>query len=294
MLDRTAALVLGLVAGFVVGSAFESHPADTNEPPRAVAPVQPPPVMPAEPATAPMPDKAAIDPRVISRVRSAGGRVRIGVFGDSFGNGLWEALYRQLPMDDGYDVLRFSKEATGFTRSHALDVGMRAKEQVARDPIDVAVISFGANDAQPLYIDGRLHPLMDPTWQREIGARIDRFVGAARATGASVYWIGLPVMRDPSMDADMRSMDDFYARHMRALGVSFVETRPLSVDAQGRYDAYLPDADGVPRLMRTLDGLHMMGIGYQRLTQGVAGDIRAYAARIRRAAGLAASSGAAR
>ncbi len=294
--DRTAVLFVGLVAGFAVGVSFHTSPPVTvpvmattpavTVPATGDAPTTPPAATPPSvPATS---GPTAIDPRVLARVK-ADGRIRVGVFGDSIGNGMFEALYYQLPRDQGYDVLRFSKEATGFTRYHTLDLAQRAREQLAADPVDVAVISFGANDAQDMWEEGHLHPLLGDSWRRIVGDRLDRFVATARSTGATVYWIGLPVMRDAQMDATMQAMDAFYADHMRRLGVTFVDTRPLSVDGQGRYNAYLPDAKtGRPALMRTPDGIHLIGVGYRRLTAGVADDIRAFAAKARAAAGVAA------
>lgn len=293
-----AVLVLGLIAGFIVGLSFVGDGRialpDTTAPAPVTSPV--PPVAPGAsstgtetpvttPAVAARTVDGPIDPQVLARVRRDG-VLRVGVFGDSFGNGIWDALYRQLPRDDGFEVLKFAKEATGFTRYRVLDLEKRAREQLAAQPVDAVVISFGANDAQAVFADGHLHPLMSDGWKQVIGDRIDKYVKALRSTGAVVYWVGLPVMRDPQLDADMQAMDAFYEQHMRRLGVPFLDSRPLTLDAQGKYNAYLPDLKtGKPVLMRTGDGLHMIGVGYQRLTNSVANDLRGYAERARRESG---------
>ncbi|PZO78762.1 MAG: DUF459 domain-containing protein [Sphingomonas hengshuiensis] len=295
-----AVLVLGLIAGFVVGLSFVGDGRitlpDTTAPAPAPVAATVPPVAPGASSTGtdtPVTPPAVtartvdgpIDPRVLARVRRDG-ILRVGVFGDSFGNGIWDALYRQLPGGDGFEIFKFAKEATGFTRYRVLDLEQRAREQLAAQPIDAAVISFGANDAQAVFANGHLHPLMSDGWKQVIGDRIDGYVKALRSTGAVVYWIGLPVMRDPQLDAEMQAMDAFYEQHMRRLGVPFLDSRPLTLDAQGRYNAYLPDLKtGKPVLMRTGDGLHMIGVGYQRLTNAVASDLRRYAERARRESG---------
>lgn len=287
--DRGAVLMIGLFSGFLVGLSFDRGGRIAGD---AAAPVMGG-AGASRGGAAAAPSAASgplrLDLRVVVRMRREH-VLKVGVFGDSFGNGVWDALYHQLPRDQGFEVLRFSKEATGFTRYYALDLEQRAREQLARAPIDAAIISFGANDAQAVYADGHLYPLLGDGWKRVIGARIDRFVAAVRATGAIVYWLGLPAMRDPEMDATMQRMDDFYAQRMRQLGVRFVDPRPLSLDAAGRYTPYLPDASGTPRLMRTSDGVHMIGIGYQRLTGAIAKDLRAYDTRVRQAAGTPAPS----
>lgn len=277
-LDRSAVLIVGFAAGLGVGLSFDFH--------RAV-PVVPAPAprtgtFPAASIAPPPAPEQAASAAAIARVRQSG-KVRVGVFGDSFGVGVWEALDHQLPRESGYDVLRFAKEATGFTQYHRLNLETRAHEQLAADPVDIAVICFGANDAVPFYADGHEQPLLSDGWKRVVGERIDRFVAVARSTGASVYWLGLPAMRDPSLDASIQAMNAFYAEHMRMLGVPFLETRSRSVDEQGRYAAYLPDdKTGARKLVRTNDGLHMLGVGYQRITAPLAGRIETLAQKMRR------------
>ena len=289
--DRTAVLALGLLAGFAVGLAFnDGGRARVND---WLAPTGSGSAVPAAGVAAVPVDRStpelgrAIPAAVVARVK-ASGTVRVGVFGDSFGNGVWQALYRQLPATEGYEVLQFSKEATGFTRYNRLDLEKRAREQLGAQPVDVAVICFGANDLQPLWKGVDIYPLLGPEWKAIVGPRIDTFVAAAKSTGAPVFWLGLPIVRDAITDAQLQAMDAFYAEHMRRLGVPYLETRTASVNAQGKYDAHLPDPKtGRMMLVREQDGLHMNGIGYDRVTAVLAARIRGYAARLRRAAGLA-------
>lgn len=288
-LDRTAVLALGLLAGFAIGLSFNDggrarvagwiEPAADGGAP--AAPAKPTAVDRSTPEVG-----RAVPAGVLARVRTSG-RVHVGVFGDSFGNGVWQALYRQLPADQGFEVLQFSKEATGFTRYNRLDLEKRAREQLGSQPVDIAVICFGANDLQPLWKGIDIYPLLGPKWKEIVGPRIDAFVAAARSTGATVYWLGLPVVRDTTMDRQLIDMEAFYAEHLRRLGVPLLDTRAASVDADGRYNAHLPDPKtGRMMLVRESDGLHMNGIGYDRVTAALAARIRAQSARLRRQAGL--------
>lgn len=289
LLDRTAVLALGLAAGFAVGLSFNDGGrarvggwfAPAGSAPAPLASAAPAPVDTAKPELA-QPIPAA----VVQRVR-ASGQVRIGVFGDSFGNGVWSALYRQLPAREGFEVLQFSKEATGFTRYNRLDLERRAREQLGAQPIDVAVICFGANDLNPLWKGIDVYPLLGPEWKAIVAPRVDAYIATVRSTGAAAFWLGLPVVRDATMDAQLQALDAFFAERMRKAGVPFLDLRAASVDAQGRYAERLPDPKtGRLLLIRERDGLHMNGIGYDRVTADVAGRVRAYAARLRREAGL--------
>jgi hypothetical protein len=215
-------------------------------------------------------------PRLLEAV-AAGGKVRIGVFGDSFGDGVWAALYHQLPARDQFQVIKFSQQSTGFTRYASLNLEDHVSEQLATQPVDIAVISFGANDTQGVMHKGKFAPLLSSAWKDEIGARIDRYIGLLRKQGAIVYWVGLPVMKKPSFDADISGMNAFFADRMKRIDVPFINTRPMSVDGEGHYAAYLPEPGGqTPKLIRANDGIHMSMGGYQRLTGGLAERIKRY------------------
>jgi hypothetical protein len=318
--DRTAVLFLGIAAGAAIGYAFGS--ADTAPPPAPVAAasagddrtaaVAPPPpgeagasVAPsaAVPAAADLAIPALTGPPAgnpaagleyeqpfqphLLRAIAAGERVTIGVFGDSFGDGVFTALYRLLPAKDRYRVLKFSQQSTGFTRYARLNLRDHAEQQIAAEgPVDIAVISFGANDTQGVYADGHAAKLMSPEWQRIVGARVDGFVGLMRQRGVAVYWLGLPKMRAAAFDADITAMNDFYRRRMAALRVPFIDVHPLTVDPAGNYAAYLPDPvnGNEPRLLRANDGIHMSMNGYIVITRALAGRIRNYIAAATRVA----------
>ncbi|WP_294390754.1 DUF459 domain-containing protein [uncultured Sphingomonas sp.] len=305
--DRTLVLFLGVAAGTAIGYAFADkaqEPVQMASPeaapivdaPAAIAP--PPPTAPAAPETPadrkPEPEtpaetatvaEPANAPATVDRPSAQladsvrqGGAVRVGVFGDSFGDGVWSALYRLLPAKDGFRVTKYSQQSTGFTRYRRLNLEEHDEQQIAGDDVDVAVISFGANDAQGVCDGGHCGALMSTYWQQVIGQRVTNYVTMLRRHGAAVYWVGLPVMRDPAFDGQTQAMDSFYKRLMGQLGVPYIDIRPLTTDADGKYQAYYRDADGSPKLFRAGDGVHMSMNGYIRVTKGLAGRIRATAA----------------
>ncbi|MFD1951441.1 GDSL-type esterase/lipase family protein [Sphingomonas arantia] len=317
--DRTAVLFLGVAAGTAIGFAFAGgrEPAPVVPPlvPEALAPpppvtsagpdarpVAPPvpgmdpvsiapdapavPVAPGvPPAVASVPDSAVAVPPSLARTVAEGRPVRVGVYGDSFGDGVWSGLARELPQKRGYRVTKYSRQATGFTRYKSLNLETHTAQQVASDPVDIAVVSYGANDTQGVIADGHLAKYMSPAWQGLIARRAAGLVRELRDSGATVYWVGLPRMRKPAFDADITAMNAFYARLMSDLGVPFIDTRPMSSGPDG-FAAYLPDSSGKPVLMRADDGVHMSMNGYVRITRGLAQRIDALVAAARARAGL--------
>jgi hypothetical protein len=282
MLDRTMVLFTGLAVGGVVGAALIGGTA----PPPAQAGM-PAPAAAATPAT---PAALTADPPAprLLRTAAAGGIVHVGVFGDSFGDGVFAGLYEQLPSRERIEVHKLSRQATGFTRYRTTDLLEDTRRRLAGQPVDIAIISFGANDIQGIYYEGRGAAFMSARWREIVSARASAVVALLRDHGASVYWVGLPTMREPGFDAQIRQMNTFYAGLMRDLGVPFIDTARATADAEGRYAPYL----GHPRtgrrmLARANDGVHMTIPGYLLITRGLAERIERQIAEARARSGAA-------
>lgn len=291
--DRTAVLFLGVAAGCAIGYSFSgvAHAPQSSLP--APSPTSDKAPIAASAAAAPDIECAMPFNQQLLDTVAKGEKIRVGVFGDSFGDGVWSALYRLLPAARNYQVIKFSQQSTGFTRYASLNLEEHTAQQLAADPVDIAVINFGANDTQGVMADGKFAALLSPEWKRVIGQRVDGLVNVLRARGAMVYWVGLPRMRKPSFDADIRGMDAFYQERMKALGVPFIEIAPLTVDQAGDYNAYLNDgAENKRTLIRANDGIHMSMTGYVRVTRGLADRIDRYVTAARAQAGISAPRGA--
>ena len=304
LFDRTAVLFLGVAAGAAIGYAFGvrqqaeipviasgpevSAPIGTGANPADAVPAdgRPPVTVPGATAGPPtVAETRPIQPGIVNAI-AAGRPVRVGVFGDSFGDGIWSALYNQLSRKAGYQVIKYSQQATGFTRYKTLNLEDHDRARLAPAPVDIAVISFGANDMMGVADGGHVYALLSPKWKAAIARRVSSYVAMLRAQGAIVYWVGLPKMREAAYDADVVRMNAFYRDLMAQLGVAFIETAPYSVDGDGRYAAYLADpATGKPILMRANDGIHMSMNGYIRITRGLTGRIRSYVDQARAQAG---------
>lgn len=277
--DRTAVLFVGLAVGAVVASSFFGG-GETVDPVQASIPAASAAVTSARPAP------ETVSPRLAAAV-AEGRPIAIGVFGDSFGEGIWAGLYNQLRGDPGFEVHQLSERAIGFTRYRSLDILTDTRAKLDRQPVDIAILSFGANDTQGIYHEGHGNTYMSEGWQRIVTERVSAVVALLRERGAAVYWVGLPKMREAQFDADIQAMNRFYAARMAALGVPYVDTLPLTVDGDGLYAPYLPAAPGERerRMARANDGVHMTIAGYIHLTRSLTDRIRASAALARTRAG---------
>ncbi len=265
----TVAFVVGVLAGLLLtpdGRAWLSNPtlmlggqANASATAAETAAVE-----------APTEVEAPVAPTSTLKTRYADGTLTIGVFGDSMADGLWAALYRDLGDLDGVDVVKFSEVSTGLSRYDYVDIQAKSTRQLAEQPVDVAIVLFGTNDAQAIVIDGQIHPFGSDGWKAAYAQRVDNLVGLMRSRGAEVYWVGLPRMKSSGFDGRMTIINDVVEARMTALGVPYFDTVALTSNEAGGYEAYLSDEDGRRRLMRAGDGIHMSMSGYLRMADPVA------------------------
>jgi len=261
--DRGAVLFVGICVGVVLGVSFL-----TDGKPGQMLSGDPEPLPAAlatkEPATTPdCADTFPIAPRVIKALRS-NEELRIGVFGDSFGDGIWAGALQEMRGLDQIRIFRFSKESTGFTRYSTSDLHEDAKHKLAEQPADIALISFGANDTQGVWADGKAQAYMSTGWQKIIGERVTTFVQLLQREGMAVGWVGLPRMRNARFDIDIQRMNNFYKGLTCKLGIPFVNPVDITQGPDGAFSKELKDPVTSEKYIgRADDGIHMSLHGYQ-------------------------------
>ena len=275
----TAIFVVGVLAGLALtpdGRAWLRNPTVMLGD-KAAASAPPP----AAPAAAPAP--AAVVPVAVRvtplNARLAQGPLRIGVFGDSMADGLYAGLYRDLRDQPNVTVTKFSQVSTGLSRYDYVNVQARTQSQLDDQPVDVAVMLFGTNDAQGIDTGSAVQMFGTAGWKAAYAKRIDDLVALLRSRDVAVYWVGLPRMKRDTFDSRMMLINSVVEARMLALGVPYIETTGLTSNADGGYEAYLPTDGGRRVLMRAGDGIHMSMAGYLRMSAPVA-------ARLKRDAGL--------
>ncbi len=268
-LDRGAVLFIGMAVGAVLWRAFQTG----GNPPPAAPPA--PVVVRAAPACT---DHFPLSARVLAGLR-ANRPLRIGVLGDSFGDGVWVATAQVLHGQRDFKVYQLSREGTGFTRYQSRDLLADAKSRLNEQPIDIALISFGANDTQGVWADGKAVAYMSPRWQAVIGQRASALVTYLHDQGVAVGWIGLPRMRKPEFDAQIQAMNGFYAGLMCRLHVPFVNPVAVSEDRDHRFAKELIDPATKARYVaRAADGIHMTPHGYRVIARPLLDQITLLAA----------------
>jgi len=283
VLDRGAVLFIGIAVGTVLGLSLRTG----GKPLRAFMDDAPGPVAGAGTGAGDV--AAAVAPPRLDACGSAfprsarvdaalAGRrgLHIGVFGDSFGDGVAAATEQAFRKQPRVTVHAFSHEGTGFTRYRTQDLLADARARIAAQPIDIAIISIGANDTQGLFVNGHAAPFMGQAWQDAVGGRIGDLVRLFQQRGVAVGWVGLPRMRDADFDRDIQAINAFQARVACKLGVPYADSVPLTQDRNRRFSQRLDDpVTHREYLARASDGKHMTFHGYEVISRPMTSPILA-------------------
>ena len=244
----------------VSGPASEEAPANGATPVEPGASAAPPPVQ--TPTAAPA-------PRL--RVPATDSPLKLWVGGDSMAVQFGGSLGRLASGTGLLTPTLDSRSSSGLTRPDFYDWPAHLAEVAEKQQPDVMVIMFGANDAQGIRTpDGKVfQPLTDgwrAEYRRRVAGTMDRVAGEHRL----VIWMGQPVMEADGYSARMADIDTIYREEAaRREGFVYFDSWSLFVDSAGKYNAFLPDANGATQNMRQADGVHLTLAGADRLASAV-------------------------
>jgi len=121
------------------------------------------------------------------------------------------AMERELSRLPNMEATSFSGIGTGLARLDAFDWLGKIDELCAEHRPRVAVVALGANDRQPMQLQGA-HSVVQPAtdeWDAEYGRRIGQAMDRLAAGGCErIIWLLLPPMRDPVIDAFARRVNE--------------------------------------------------------------------------------------
>jgi uncharacterized protein len=185
--------------------------------------------------------------------------LRVWVAGDSLAQVPGDALQR---VGGSIHVVGVeSRLATGLARPDLYNWFTRFHELISRDKPQVAVLSFGADDAHD-YMAGvpgerSVGAFGSPSWVAEYRRRVEGVTRELNAAGIRSVWLGLPIPDGPgfrrSFPVMNRILESVAARH--AARSQYVDVWHLLDSAHGKYTPYLR-VHGKLTLMRLPDGVH--------------------------------------
>ena len=190
--------------------------------------------------------------------------LRVWVAGDSLAAVPGQALERLAGAGGAVDVLPVeSRLSTGLGRPDLYNWFTRIEQAAVKLRPNVAVLSFGADDAHD-YMSGvpagrSIGPLGSASWNAEYRRRVDGVTRELIARGIDVVWLGTPIPRGAgfhrSFEVVNRVIEGVVALHRAH--AAYVDEWGLLGYRHHHYADYLPDSHGHLVLMRAPDGVHL-------------------------------------
>jgi hypothetical protein len=200
--------------------------------------------------------------------------LRVWVAGDSLAQVPGDALER---LGGAIDVVGVeSRLSTGLARTDLYNWFSRVQEVPGQLRPDVAVLSFGADDAHDYMGGAHVGPFGSPSWVAEYTRRVDGVTRELNALGIYVVWLGLPIPDGPGFKRSFPVVNRILERVAKAHAArsTFVDTWHLLDDFHGRFAPYLR-VHGKLTLMRLPDGVHYTQAAGDLIAQQVLAQLRA-------------------
>ncbi|MEA1672623.1 DUF459 domain-containing protein [Nitrospirillum sp. BR 11163] len=191
--------------------------------------------------------------------------VTISVYGDSLADGVWSGLYERLKTQPQMRLVRHSQLGAGLTRPDYANWQAETARQIDEaGEGGYAVIMFGANDMQGVRDENRKGYLFkSPGWTNVYTQRIDWLLQTLKDHHVTTVWVGLPVMRKPETNDDAKFMTTLYETEAGKYGAVFLSLYQDYLDADGNFTARIDDSRQKSQQLRSDDGIHFTGYGYQ-------------------------------
>lgn len=195
--------------------------------------------------------------------------LRVYIGGDSVVEAVGASFSRMASATGVIDTTVEVRYATGLSRPDYFDWPARLRQRLAGSPRpEVVIVMVGANDLQAIRTPRGYAAVGTTAWLAEYRRRAAAAMRELAHSGADVYWVGQPIMRDRLLSRRMHELDEIFASEAEATkGITYVSTWSLLADRSGRYATYLPDASGTEIRVRTPDGVHLTPAGGDRVAR---------------------------
>jgi lysophospholipase L1-like esterase len=155
---------------------------------------------------------------------------------------------------------------TGISNSQILDWGKLSVQQVRSDHPDAVVIFIGANEGWPMRgPGGRQVECCSAEWASIYAQRVRIMANTYRQGGrAHVYWITLPLPREPARAAIARVVNAAIEVGVQPWAEDVTIINSVPVFTPSGYRDAMP-IHGVETIVREPDGVHLNGAGSELL-----------------------------
>ncbi|GGA98526.1 hypothetical protein GCM10011491_28490 [Brucella endophytica] len=187
------------------------------------------------------------------------------VVGDFIGSGLAEGLAEAFAETPDIRVASRTNGSSGFVRTDHYDWGTNIKTLLEEEKPAAVVVMIGANDRQPMAVDGVTYAPRTPQWTTEYTRRVDNFVNTVKSAGYPLIWVGQPPFKLRSLSQDMLALNEIYQTATEKAGGNFADVWDGFVDENGNFVLSGVDINGQTARLRANDGINITRAGKRKL-----------------------------
>ena len=175
--------------------------------------------------------------------------------------GLSSAMMREAPRYPALTFLSLFKSGTGLARPDVFNWQLEYPAMLKQSRPDFILVALGANDGQGFVEDGTVYPFASPGWQRIYAARVQAYLDMLQSNGATVIWLGLPPMKDETLDARIDAINriDYEAVTSTPNAIWF-STSGIIGDSDGHFRDF-GEVHNRTEKLRQSDGIHLSDDG---------------------------------
>jgi len=201
--------------------------------------------------------------------------LRVYMAGDSFAEWIGADLTTYGQNSGPVTTSTDGKISSGLANPAFFDWPARLTQAMVTNKPDVVVLVLGANDLNGVSGSAGYFANGTPGWFTEYGRRQGQIMDTVGQSGAQLYWLAQPPMRDPGQNAAAYAVNQSaQAQIVSRPWVHYVDTWTLFSDASGNYATTVIEASGQPITARQSDGLHLSREGATLLAASAYAQIR--------------------
>jgi lysophospholipase L1-like esterase len=212
-----------------------------------------------------VPTKVVSAPRT-PRLPTAAAPVTVWLAGDSMIGELANAFIGHVTGNAAVRAFEDMQIGTGLARPDVYNwPAAVAKELQQKQPPDVVVLTFGANDDQDMMAGSHYLVRATPAWQAEYAHRVALVMNEVAGSGRLLVWVEVPPVARPRLQQTDQIIDRILRQQAATHhGVLLVDPGRV-VAPGGHFTQYLPAPGGQQVQVRDPDGVHVTPAGADRV-----------------------------
>jgi len=213
------------------------------------------------PAVEPEKTVAPEEPAAVTGAR------HIAVVGDSLAVGVGMTMEKNLKQYEGVACTPMGKVSTGLIAKKKYDWDRSLEELIRTNRPDALVVVMGGNDSNN-NIGGKAAG--SEAWKEAYSAKVRDFLKIASDGGVTVFWAGLPIMKDEAYSKRVEAANEAAKNACQAFSnCVYIDSWSMFADENGGYAAAKALDGGKTVSLRAKDGVHLTMTGYDYLCREI-------------------------